>query len=93
MQTTILTIQISTFPKINPIKNEIIIFIKILNASKGLPYYYIKAKASGETGRNIANLYTKGDYIIVESYLKYDYKQRFNILVITREHPIFLSPL
>nr|YP_009314716.1 Hypothetical protein ycf41 [Neoizziella asiatica]SCW23171.1 Hypothetical protein ycf41 [Neoizziella asiatica] len=91
MQNCILTIQISTKPKRNTKHNFSTFFVKILNATKGKSYYYMKAFAWGDPGRNIHNLYRKGDYMIIESYIIYKPVVRTNILVVTREHPIFLS--
>nr|YP_009315126.1 Hypothetical protein ycf41 [Titanophycus setchellii]SCW23581.1 Hypothetical protein ycf41 [Titanophycus setchellii] len=92
MQIYILTIQISTTPKRDIAQNFSTFFVKILNATKGEPYYYMKAVAWGDAGRNIHNLYRKGDYMIIESYIIYKHMIKTNILVVTREHPIFLSP-
>ena len=91
MQIYILTIQISTIPQRNAQQNYSTFFVKILNAAQGEPYYYMKAIAWGDPGRNIYNLYRKGDYMIIESYISYKHLLKTNILVVTREHPIFLS--
>nr|YP_009312874.1 Hypothetical protein ycf41 [Helminthora furcellata]SCW21128.1 Hypothetical protein ycf41 [Helminthora furcellata]SCW23988.1 Hypothetical protein ycf41 [Helminthora furcellata] len=89
MQTYILTIQMSTVPKQDLHNNISTLFVKVLNTIKGKSYYYIKAIAEGRVGRNITDLYCKGDYIIVESYIKYDANIEANVLVITGEYPIF----
>ncbi len=91
MQTNILTIQISTKPQRHTTHDFSTFFVKILNATKGKPYYYMKAFAWGDSGRNINNLYRKGDYMIIESYMQYTPLTKASILVVTREHPIFLS--
>nr|YP_009314100.1 Hypothetical protein ycf41 [Izziella formosana]SCW22354.1 Hypothetical protein ycf41 [Izziella formosana] len=90
MQINVLTVQISTKPQKQLEKASITFFAKVLNAARGEPYYYMKATAWGDSGRNIINLYSKGDYIIVENYITYAPEINANILVITREHPIFL---
>nr|YP_009315533.1 Hypothetical protein ycf41 [Liagora brachyclada]SCW24191.1 Hypothetical protein ycf41 [Liagora brachyclada] len=91
MQTHTLTIQMSSQPRKILNTNSITLFVKILNAAHGASYYYMKAIAWGDSGRNIINLYNKGDYMIVENYIIYKRASHANILVITREHPIFLS--
>ena len=92
MQNHILTIQISSQPQRNLDATITTLFVKVLNAAHGQPYYYIKAVAWGDSARNIINLYSKGDYMIVENYIVYEPAINANLLVITREHPIFLFP-
>ena len=92
MQTHILTIQICSQPQKKIDTALTTLFVKVLNAARGENYYYMKAVAWGDSGRNIINLYSKGDYMIVENYIIYEPILNTSILVITREHPIFLSP-
>nr|YP_009314511.1 Hypothetical protein ycf41 [Liagoropsis maxima]SCW22765.1 Hypothetical protein ycf41 [Liagoropsis maxima] len=95
MQAAILTIQIATWPQQTISSSGEIgtnFFVRILNSKKGKELYYIQAFSRGKVAENIFNLYIKGDYLVIESYLFNNFlKSKYNIIIwIIQEHPIFL---
>lgn len=73
MNLTCLTIQIATWPEQYINKNQQKItscIVRIPNAIKGCEYCYFYAIARGDIETQLSRLYKKGDYLIIEGYLK-----------------------
>nr|YP_009315330.1 Hypothetical protein ycf41 [Yamadaella caenomyce]SCW23785.1 Hypothetical protein ycf41 [Yamadaella caenomyce] len=92
MQSNLITVQLASWPKIVCLtkhQNSISFFVKLPNRKQGKPYYYMKALATGQTGKDIYDLYRKGDYIIVEVYMTSIQSKSISELLVIREYPIF----